>query len=446
MAKSKNVVGKAQRSIKLILILLVAFAWLIVVMMVLNNNDEKKQQKLLDSAQTLMEDKLYIRAYNLYQEALTNYQTKENPKIEKDLLDICKEGNLKAEYYQLIEKRIEAGTAEVNEYVEYANYQLEEGSAMTAVNTLSKGEALFDDDTLTQLYESVKYGYNAYEIKYSDIKTPSKDWIIPANDGTKWGYINTSGKVVLDFTYEEATHFSNNYAVVKIDGVYTLIGTNGYWYAVDKNDLDEVTDICGDKVVGVKDGKYRIYSYTFQPLSDVDFENIYLNDNGVIVAKKDGKWAILSDKLENITDYVFDDVAVNDLGQVFYGDYAMVKDQDGYYGISRDGKPCFDTKFADAKGYMGGLIAVADQSGKWGYSNGHGEIVIDYQYEDARSFSYDLGAVKYAGKWGYVNRYNSMMIENDLQSAGSFISGMSLVTTKAGETKVVTLKYESLFE
>ena len=66
--------------------------------------------------------------------------------------------------------------------------------------------------------------------------------------------------------------FSGDYAVVKIDGVYTLIDQNGYWNAVDKNGLDQVIDIAGDKIIGVKDGKYGIYSNMFERLNEEDYE------------------------------------------------------------------------------------------------------------------------------------------------------------------------------
>lgn len=71
--------------------------------------------------------------------------------------------------------------------------------------------------------------------------------------------------------------------------------------------------------------------------------------------------------------------------------------------------------------------------------------MVDYQYEDAYSFSNRLAAVKYAGKWGYVNKYGTMVIEAQFQQAWPFLAGSSLVTDDLGNYKVLKLKYYSLF-
>ena len=95
----------------------------------------------------------------------------------------------------------------------------------------------------------------------------------------------------------------------KIDGVYTLIDQNGYWNAVDKNGLDQVIDIAGDKIIGVKDGKYGIYSNMFERLNEEDYEDAHLNDNGMVVVKKDGKWAVLDGNMKNVTDFELTEVS-----------------------------------------------------------------------------------------------------------------------------------------
>ena len=45
-------------------------------------------------------------------------------------------------------------------------------------------------------------------------------------------------------------------------------------------------DIAGDKIIGVKDGKYGIYSNMFERLNEEDYEDAHLNDNGMVVVKE----------------------------------------------------------------------------------------------------------------------------------------------------------------
>ena len=120
-------------------------------------------------------------------------------------------------------------------------------------------------------------------------------------------------------------------------------------------------------------------------------------------------------------------------------------DEQGYYLIYPNGEACFDTRFADAKGIESGLVAVADSEGRWGYCNEKGEVVIDCQYEDAKSFSSKLGAVKYAGKWGYVNQYNTMVIENVYEDVTPFYGELACFWDEQGYLGFLELQYYDVY-
>ena len=301
------------------------------------------------------------------------------------------------------------------------------------------------NDSLVSLYEEVSYKYSPVTTAYSDLKMPAKDWYIPAFDGQHWGYILANGRTALNFQYEEATCFAGSYAVVKLNGVYTLIDKDGYWNAVDKNGLDEVVSICGSRVAAIKDGQYGIYTNTFNRLGNETYEDVILNDNGMVAVKKDGKWFLLDSELEPVTDTQFLEVVPNSRGQLFASGYAVVADEEGYFLIDEWGNACFGTRFADAKGLEGGLFAVADASGKWGFSNENGELVVDCQYGDACSFSDRLAAVQYGGDWGYINKYNTMVIEPQFTKAYPFLNGTALAVDELGNYRILTLKYYEMF-
>ena len=272
------------------------------------------------------------------------------------------------EYADLVDDRIEAKTALVDEYLSRAETLIEEESIKRAIRYLQQGIEIYGDSQLVDLCESVKYQYNTNGTDYQEGKLPSENWIIPMWNGEKWGYTGKNGRTNIEFEYDDATRFSGDYAVVKIDGVYTLIDQNGYWNAVDKNGLDQVIDIAGDKIIGVKDGKYGIYSNMFERLNEEDYEDAHLNDNGMVVVKKDGKWAVLDGNMKNVTDFELTDVAVNSRGQVFSGKYAVVADGNGYFLIDQKGKACYEKRFPNAKGYEGGYYAVSDSDGNWGFA------------------------------------------------------------------------------
>ena len=445
MEKKNNLVGGAKAKISLILIAGMAAGWGISGYTVVLQNSVRKQNAMVEKAEEFIPDKLYIRAANQYKEALKAYSTKNNLTYERRLLDIYAEGGMTEEYADLVDDRIEAKTALVDEYLSRAETLIEEESIKRAIRYLQQGIEIYGDSQLVDLCESVKYQYNTNGTDYQEGKLPSENWIIPMWNGEKWGYTGKNGRTNIEFEYDDATRFSGDYAVVKIDGVYTLIDQNGYWNAVDKNGLDQVIDIAGDKIIGVKDGKYGIYSNMFERLNEEDYEDAHLNDNGMVVVKKDGKWAVLDGNMKNVTDFELTDVAVNSRGQVFSGKYAVVADGNGYFLIDQKGKACYEKRFPNAKGYEGGYYAVSDSDGNWGFADEAGENVIPCQYVDAYSFSNQTAAVQYAGKWGYINQYGNMVINAEYSEALPFLNGKAYAYDDKGNIEVLELKYFELF-
>lgn len=445
MAKKNNLVGGAKAKISLILIAGMAAGWGISGYTVVLQNSVRKQNAMVEKAEEFIPDKLYIRAANQYKEALKAYSTKNNLTYERRLLDIYAEGGMTEEYADLVDDRIEAKTALVDEYLSRAETLIEEESIKRAIRYLQQGIEIYGDSQLVDLCESVKYQYNTNGTDYQEGKLPSENWIIPMWNGEKWGYTGKNGRTNIEFEYDDATRFSGDYAVVKIDGVYTLIDQNGYWNAVDKNGLDQVIDIAGDKIIGVKDGKYGIYSNMFERLNEEDYEDAHLNDNGMVAVKKDGKWAVLDGNMKNVTDFELTDVAVNSRGQVFSGKYAVVADGNGYFLIDQKGKACYEKRFPNAKGYEGGYYAVSDSDGNWGFADEAGENVIPCQYVDAYSFSNQTAAVQYAGKWGYINQYGNMVINAEYSEALPFLNGKAFAYDDQRNIEVLELKYFELF-
>ncbi len=442
MKKQKNMIGKTKSSLTMIFILLLAAGWLCTLFSLTFDQDVSAQAALVRSADPLLEDKLYVRAANIYQQALNEYQTENNEQIEKMLVDIYKEGEMWDEYYDLLEERVSAGKAGEDEYLTLAQFYLDSGSSGRAVQYLEQGRAVFpESEELIALDEATRYEVSGSATTFQTVGIPSVDYYIPAFDGEKWGYIRQNGRSGLDFIYDEVLRFSGDYAVVKLDGVYTLIDKNGYWNAVDKNGLGQVVSICGTRIVAVKDGAYGIYTNTFEKLSDEEYENVILSANGRYFVQKNGKWALLNEELEPVTDYIFTDVLSNSQSEAYYSGYAVVADSQGYYLVNMDGEACFEARFADAKGIESGLVAVADSDGQWGYCDEKGELVIGFQYEDAKSFSSRLGAVRYAGKWGYVNQYNTMVIENEYEDAAPFYGELACVWDSQGYLHLLKLRH-----
>lgn len=449
MAKGKNVVKSTQGMLKLLFIIALVVAWMIAIMTIINDDTIEQQMKLIQEGDLLLEDELYVRAADKYVKAIRNYKTEMNEELEEKLLYIYKDGNLVSQYDELQEQRISEGKAKVEEYIYYAGRLVKEGKVSRAMPILAEGEKQYDNEELTALYESVKYENTVKDFVTTTMKMPGINWIIPAFDGTNWGYINKGDSVILNFKYEETFPFTGSYTVVKKDGGYIVIDTSGNKMAIDKLGLDKIVSMVGDKIVGIKNDKYYLFTKFFEPITMEGFENgyegIYLNDNGLILIKDAGKWAIYSSSMEPITEFIFEDVVENSRGQIYTNSNAVVKDSKGYYIINDKGQAYFEDRFLEMKGYEGGIVAFKDESQKWGFVNISATEIIKPQYEDAMSFSHHLGAIKYGGEWGYVNRYNTMIIKNDYEEVMPFLNGSALVKNSRGIYSIITLKYYASF-
>ena len=72
-------------------------------------------------------------------------------------------------------------------------------------------------------------------------------------------------------------------------------------------------------------------------------------------------------------------------------------------------------------------LARVKLSGKWGYIDRSGRIVINPQFEEAGDFSEGLARVKMGGKWGYIDRTGRFLINPQFEEAGDFSQGLARV-------------------
>ncbi len=443
--KKKSIVKKSQNKVFLLIIAALAVLWLVALVSITDNSDAEEQDRLVKQAENYLADKIYIRAANSLKEAL-NYTTDKNRSIEDSLLSVYKEGGFASEYEELAKQRIGAGYATKEEYSDVINSTITQ-SAETALLFLKGAISAFPEvESFSELYDGLRFEIDRASLGISKYVYSEELNYILVNDGSKWGYINKSGRIVIPFKYDEAWPFYGKYAVVKNAGVYELIDSDQNRWSVDKNDLDGIIDTSADYIIGKKDGNCVIYSRTFRQVSDETYEDVITNPNGIICVKNGGKWALLDSKLQKITEYIFEDVVRNSKGSVFTDKFGVVADENGYYVVREDGSALFESRYKNARGFEGSLIAVQDGSGFWGFINGTGEALIPFQYMDAKSFSCDLAPVFYSGKWGYISRKGQLVINNVYDSAEPFNNGTAIVTDGLGECSLLTLKYYKYFK
>ena len=431
---------------------LLAAGWFASVRSVSGAGVREKQNELVAQADGYAEKELYVRAIPLYEEALT-LSSALNPAIEEKLLAVYRAYGDFSSYTRLVEKRAAQKTAKETEYIQAADCYMAGSKIQEAMALIRKGMENLDPaepgrQTLETYYEAHRYGYQVRNTRLTAVTpTASNSWM-PAFDGEKWGYVDEKGMAVLSFVYDSATPFNaEGRAVVSIEGTYCTILRNGDRYGVDDGKqysrLTDVLTVSGNRVLGKRDGSYSYFNFDFEPIaSGYQFTQMTANACGVAAVKKDSGWGIITDSGETVLDYTLEEVAVNSLGCAFAGNRAMVKENGSWYLIDPEGNRVSETGYAGAKApESAGYIAVADETGRWGFIDRDGELTIAYQYADALSFSDGLAAVQTGADWGYISEKNELVIEDFWSDALPFHNGIAQVGF-AGNVSLLTLNYQ----
>jgi hypothetical protein len=202
-----------------------------------------------------------------------------------------------------------------------------------------------------------------------------------------------------------------------------------HWYNNDKTYLVQDGDIIskGYDDIGIypdcEIGILKIYDYS-QASSKVGLMDM----NGTIVTPLE---------YEEIEDYKED------------YDFTLAQKNDQWMFIGKDGKLKDSLVYEDFKEVMSYKLYKVKQDGKWGLVGFDGEVIRQAVFEEMKSFSYGLVAVKRGEKWGYINNMGWYMIPPELDDVlddGKFYLGFAEVVYKGKEMALDTLGNLYIYE
>lgn len=293
-------------------------------------------------------------------------------------------------------------------------------------------------------------------VLFSSCSKKEEDYsLIPVKIGDKWGYIDQSGKIVINPQFSTASFFNEDMAVVSINDKYGYINKKGEYEitptyksaAIFSEDIAWVVKEGGAPTAINKKGeelytlKEAEYVYTFNEgvvcfsISDPNKENGSLygfadNKGNIIipptyqnagffsegfaaVGNNEGKYGYINKKGIVVINYQFD------IADGFENGKAVVS-IDGAYGvIDTEGKfiinPQFDMMRADGDLYF---VEVGD---KYGWCDKKGKFVINPQFDQAGLFSKnELAPIKMADKCGYIDKKGKIVINPQFNYADVF--------------------------
>ena len=438
--------AKAKTRIVLVMVVFLAVCWA-GMLMGHTESPAQTQARLLAQADDYAADRLYVRAIPLYKEALGYAEeAADEEEIEQRLLETYYAYGDMASYVQLVEERAAENRASADEYVAAANYYLSMGLSNRALRSLAEGiENLGETDgELTRLWEENRYGYRWRNLGYAEIKPAGDNGYYPVNNGSLWGFVEESGTVAIDMKYDWVSAFSGGYALARTGDRYYVILEDGSLYSAQDEAMTEGLGIFdGRRVLGKVGETWSYYGIEGEPIAaSFQFDAYSMNSEGFAAVCQNGKWALMDDGGNYVTEFIWDNVRLDERGYAVNGG-VLVAQKDGVCVlVNADGTEVSGFRFADAKAPGSDeLIAVCDDSGRWGFADRTGAVQIACQYDDALSFNSGLAAVKQGDVWGYINASGEMVIEPVYEEAGSFFAGAA-VARMNGSAGLLLLNYD----
>lgn len=360
--------------------------------------------KYLETAREKRADKLYDEALDQYMLALAEQDTVE---LRDEIAATYKEQGNFYTYEDFCNELILAYPYESIGYEHLANYYKESDAlyaCFTTINTAKKRGV--SSEVLSKIVEELKYAYEETYISYLETGYFYAGLCPVMKSNGKWGYVNVYGKTAIPCTYSFVGPFSP-------DGLALITETEGGNFLIDTTGRSKVADpierkiefcypLIYNKMVVKYDGKYHYCDKDFSLLfGGYDYAGSF--SSGVAPVLQNGVWSLIDEKGNPVPNTEFEDIKMDDKGIAFRNNVAFAKRNGKYILIDPTGKQVGTGEWDDADAFNSAQPAAVKSGSLWGFVNASGEIVLDYQYENAKSFANDLAAVTQNGRWGYID-------------------------------------------
>lgn len=215
----------------------------------------------------------------------------------------------------------------------------------------------------------------------------------------KRGIINTNGKVIIPVRYDripdalgaDGTYFTNGLMAVEIDGDKQLLDREGKVFKSLGKGFDHIHLSDFDETYYCKDTLGRFFSF------DTQFNCI---NKPLIYTKNKKSGIVASCTQKEIVPCQFD--YVTDLGS---SRYELIKGEE-ISMIDKNGNTVVASgKFKYYGSFRRGLASVSDKSGKMGYIDSLGKLIIPCIFDKASMFSqkHGIAVASKNGKFGLIN-------------------------------------------
>ena len=410
------------------------------------NSITESYQTHIDRAKAYMQKEIYIDAVSEYESAL---------RIKSDdydtamiIVDLYEKLKNESGWVKACQNAISADKAKPETYLILADYYIENAKLSSAYETLKEAEKNLGEENqeVTKRLIDIMGRYTLENIRYDQINSfcysdNQKTGYAVFSSGNKKGLIDTSKSVIVSAEYDDIGILGQDVVPVYQDKKWYYVNEDEYRKLVP----DHIAEYLGTFHDNYAPAKINgMYGYLDKKMQELHFEYEYAGcfSNGLAAVKQNGKWAVINTSFEPVTGFDFDEILLDEYGfcSVYGVFFAKLNDQ--YYLYNSNGEQISEG-FDDAKLFASDEPAAVKKNGKWGFVAKSGEIVTEFNYTDADSFSLGFAPYCEKGKWGCIDQKENILIEPVFDAMQPFShNGYALVEMDGVQELAVITIYE----
>lgn len=410
---------KSNLIIAVCIVAVCAFGWL-----TMGSDVVKKSSMYSDYVE---EADLWVDERGLYQRAIKNYNLALNEKeTEEVYLKMNEAYKLRYneapedtidEYIDFLENAVEVYPANqelVDSFVDM--YYLEgkyEDIYDCLMNAISNG---YDTPEIRAELRNARYAFKLKGNTFSGLKQ-SKGEYYSAQRNRGWNIYTVEDGYILTDEYEFVSRPNEDGIVIATGNDSRILDPTGMVYGIFKGKVTDASLYADNLIAACVDGVYSYYD-DFADKQFGEYEMAGSFQNGQAAVKKDGKWMLIDTEGEVVSE-LFDEIVIDYEGNHFVNGLMLAKKNGAYELYDKKMKLLYQLNVSDADILTeDGIIALLID-GKWGFVNTECETVIEPAYEEARSFSNGLAAVKNIDdKWGFIDLEGNLVIDYQFSDVG----------------------------
>ncbi len=220
-----------------------------------------------------------------------------------------------------------------------------------------------------------KDGEYLIEATYDRLTSIEKDLFIAEKDGKK-GIINSKGNILLELAFDNVYKSGDGLYRVKLNDEFYFLDNN---FQKKSKNYKYATNFKDNRALVKENGLYTLLDKHFQVITELEMDNLYYLEEEMWAYSRNGKIGLMDHNGSLLTSPKFDQV------NKFKGGNAVFADKDMWGYVNKLGMKLVPAKFPLNWDYHDGLARVIVNRGI-GYLDEKYRLVISTPYFEARDF------------------------------------------------------------